>query len=230
MQIIKKEYKVFNFNELSEDVQEKLIEKEEQAEKDFYCETCLYEDMKEEASRLLEEFFGKVKIDEIYYSLGYCQGDGAMIEFTINIEDLNKKYKFLNEEELKLIKDYEIINEIQIYHNDNFYYHEYTFSIKYDGAIGYNCIDYEDIKDEYNISEEDFNKLEDKIINLLDTYNKANKPASQFIEDIISMNKEFTKIGYDLAYYESKDRQDALREWVLETLNENKYLENGEIF
>lgn len=222
MKKVVKEYEVYDFDELDEDIQEKLIEEEQKSQKEFYCEYGLQEDMQAEGDRLLQKYFNKANLKNVGYDLSYCQGSGAMIEFTINIADLNNKYKLLNDEELRFIQDKGIINEIAIYHDDSYYYHEYTFSITYDDNFGY--WDYEDIKDEYNIAEEDFNKLEDKVINFLDTYNKLNKENSQFIEDIIAMNKELAKIGYELIENEPS------KEECIEFLRDNEYLKNGEIF
>lgn len=223
MKKVVKEYEVYSFDELDEDIQEKLIEKEQEEQKEFYLEWYLYEDMVEESKRLLDKYFNyENEFKNVYYDLSYCQGSGAMIEFSINIVDLNKKYKFLSDEELRFIQDKGIINEIEIYHSDSYYYHEYTFSIKYDDNFGY--WDYEDIKDDYKIAEEDFNKLEDKIIDFLDTYNKLNKENSQFIEDIIAMNKELYRIGYELI------EEPSYEEFCKEQLREHEYLKSGEIF
>lgn len=222
MKKVVKEYEVYNFDELDEDIQEKLIEEEQKSQKEFYCEYVLQEDMQAEGDRLLQEYFNKANLKNVCYDLSYSQGSGAMIEFTINIADLNNKYKLLSDEELRFIQDKGIINEIEIYHSNSHYCHEYTFSIKYDDNFGY--WDYEDIKDDYKIEAEDFNKLEDKIIDFLDTYNKLNKENSQFIEDIIAMNKELCKIGYELIEEPSDE------EFCKEQLREHEYLKNGEIF
>jgi hypothetical protein len=79
------------------------------------------------------------------------------------------------------------------------------------------------LKDEYNITEEDFNTIEDRIIKLLDSFGKHNT-ESAFVEDIISMNKELTKYGYDVIEHPIDD------EIALESLRENEYYENGDIY
>lgn len=212
---------IYNYDELSEDVKQKLLEKERENQLESYCEFCLYEDMKYQADIYLNEYFNNGKVNDVYYDLSYCQGSGSMIAFTINFEDLNNKYHILNDEEMRFIKDKGIVNDVIIYHDDNLYCHEYTFSIKYNDNFGY--WDYEDIKDDYNITKEEFNKIEDKIIALLDDYNKHNT-ESAFIEDIIDMNKRLTKWGYDVIEHPIDD------DIILEILRENEYYENGEIF
>lgn len=215
------EEKIYNYDELSEDVKERLLEKQKERELESYCEFCLYEDMKYKARELVKEYFNGDSIDEVYYDLGYCQGSGSMIAFTINFEDLNNKYHILNDEEMRYVKDKGIVNDVEIYHSDNSYYHEYTFYIKYNDSFGY--WEYEDIKDEYNITEEEFNTIEDRIIKLLDSYGKHNT-ESAFIEDIVSMNKELTKYGYSAIEHPIDD------EIALKSLRENEYYENGEIY
>lgn len=222
MQTITKEYEVYDFDELDENIKQKLIEDWKEDETRFYCENLLYNDMLAEAENLIIEHFKNAKCDEVYYDLSHCQGSGTMIEFSINIVDLNNIYHFLADEETRFINDKGILNEIKVYHNDNFYYHEYTFDIKYNDDFGY--YDYEDIKDDYNITEKDFNSIEDKIINFLDTYNKLNKENSPFIEDIILVNKELTKIGYDFIENAATDEK------AIEFLKEQKYLKDGNVF
>lgn len=222
MKTITKIYNIYNFDELKEDIQKEVIEKEKEIQQEDYCNVQLNDDMNFKAEELLKEYFNiENAIDYVYYDLSYSQGSGSIIEFTINIEDLNNKYHIYSDEELRLIKDKGIVNDIKIYHNDNIYYHEYTFGIKYDDDFGY--YDFEDIMDDYNINEEDFNKMQDKLINLLDTYNK-HYTKSKFIEDIISMNKELTKYGYScIEYWWNKEN-------VIDYCKEHTYYENGDIY
>ena len=222
MEKITKVFNIYNFDELNEEIKNKVIEKEKQSQEDDYCNMQLNDDMNYKAEELLKQYFNiENGVNNIYYDLSYSQGSGSMIEFDINIEDLNNKYHIYNEEEIRLIKDKGIVNNIEIYHSGNLYYHEYTFGIKYDDDFGY--YDYEDIKDDYNINEEDFNKMEDKLIDLLDTYNK-HYTNSQFVKDIINMNGELTSYGYSCIEYWWEDEN------VIEYCKEHKYYENGDIY
>lgn len=85
MEVITKKYDVYNFNELSKEIQEKLIEKKIQEENEFYIDAFLLEDMQEAAQKLLQKYFknNKAEFKEVYYDLDYCQGHGAMIEFNL---------------------------------------------------------------------------------------------------------------------------------------------------
>ena len=103
--------KIYNFNELSKEIQEKLIEKEKQYQKEAYCEDFLFEDMEEKAKELLQKYFkDKAVFSKIHYSLGYCQGDGAMIEFEV-----------------------EYYGKLIYVKHDNYcrYYHEKSFCLEY---------------------------------------------------------------------------------------------------
>lgn len=222
MKTITKEYKIYNFEELTEEVQNKVIEEEKKSQEDDYCNMQLYDDVNYKAEQLLNEYFNiKNGVKNVMYDFSYSQGSGSMIEFEINIEDLNNKYHIYNDEEMRFIQDKGIVNNIEIFHNDNFYEHEYTFDIRYYDNFGW--YDFEDIKDDYNINETDFNKLEDKLIDLLDTYNKHNT-SSQFIKDIIDMNKELTKYGYSCIEYWWKDEN------VIDYCKQHTYYEDGEIY
>jgi hypothetical protein len=110
MKEIIKTIKVYDFEELSKEIQEKLIEKEKKYQEETYCEDCLLEDMEQKATELLQEYFGEKAIFQAtYYDLDFSQGSGAMIEF-----DLNYYNKNIN------IKQY------------GHYYHEYSFTINGD--------------------------------------------------------------------------------------------------
>lgn len=223
MRKVVNEFYVYDFDELSEESKQKAIESEKEYQETSYCEDLLQEDMNEKARDLVKQYFTSDYMDDIstYYDLGYGQGSGSMIQFKVNIADLNKKYNILDKEELRYVQDKGIVNEIEIYHDNNLYYHEYTFNIKYYDNFGY--WSYEDIKDDYNIGEERFNTIEDRIISLLDSYNKHNT-ESKFIEDIIDMNKELTRFGYDNIEYWWKDEN------VKEYCKEHTYYKDGSIY
>lgn len=84
MKTIAKKINIYNFEELKEEIQEKLIEKEKENQEEIYCESFLHDDMKEKAIELLKENFGnKATFNKIYYDMSYTQGSGAMIEFDL---------------------------------------------------------------------------------------------------------------------------------------------------
>lgn len=215
------ERKIYKFNELSKEVQDRLIEKEQENIRNDYVEFCLYDDMVEESKELLKKYFGSgAEFKGVLYDLSYSQGSGAMIEFSINFKDLNKKYHIVSEEEERFLTDKGVVNDVTIKHNDNFYYHEYTFGIDYDY---YNNWYFEDIEDDYKITENEFNTIDNRFYNLVDYSNKHNG-ASLFITDIIDMNKELANIGYKLIEH------DVDISWIKENLNNYEYCEDGEVY
>ena len=215
---------IYKFNELEKEIQEKLIKEEKECCFNSYMEVLFYNDMEHKAEELVDDYFGSdADFIQTYYSLSYCQGDGAMIEFDINIEDLNKKYKVFSDEEIRFLTDKGIANNIEVRHNNNHYYHEYTFGINLNYyGMGYS---YEDIVDEgYKITEEEFNTLEDRVCKLLDDSNK-HYTDSEFIKDIISMNKELSNYGYNTIENYEEDT-----DFIVEKLSENEYYENGDVY
>ena len=84
MKTITKTFNIYEFEELSPVIQEELIKKEEEKIRQCDIENFLEEEMNNLAELLLEENFGEKAIfKNVYYSLSYCQGDGAMIEFDL---------------------------------------------------------------------------------------------------------------------------------------------------
>ena len=123
MRTITKQFEVYDFNELDEKIKEKVLEKEMQTQLDLYCETCLENDMNEEAKELVKNEFGEnAEFKRCFYDLSYSQGSGAMIEFDIDLKTLNEKYKIIN-------GDFE--NSIIEVRKNGFYCHEFSFSVDY---------------------------------------------------------------------------------------------------
>ena len=92
MRKVTKEYEVYKFNELEKDVQEEVLKRYKESEYDFYIDNDLYDDMVDLAQNTLENYFKGAKYNNIYYDLSYSQGSGAMVEFNIDLKDLNNKY------------------------------------------------------------------------------------------------------------------------------------------
>lgn len=84
MKTITKTYNIYEFDELPQDIRQKVIEREEKNIRELEIEDFLKEEMEFLAIQLLEENFEeKAVFQVVYYSLDYCQGDGAMIEFDL---------------------------------------------------------------------------------------------------------------------------------------------------
>ena len=178
MRKVTKEYEVYKFNELEKDVQEKVLKRYKESEYDFYIDNELYDDMVNLAQNTLENYFKGAKYNNIYYDLSYSQGSGAMVEFNIDLKDLNNKYKMLTDEEVKKCSDIGYTN-IKVYHNNSHYYHERTFDIDWDDYTMYSYIS------EYCENIEKVQKNIDAMIEL-------------FREDIVLMNEKIARDGYKM--------------------------------
>ena len=188
---------IYDFKELDEKIQERLIEDEAENQADIYYETLLNNDMQDYACKLLRDNFKDSLFVDVYYDLSYGQGSGAMIEFDINIEALNNKYKMLTKKEIEKIEETGFTT-ISVKHWGN-YCHALSFDI-----------DYQD----YTFYIDNFDKTQEKL----------NKMIEKFKEDIIDMNEQLTKKGYEYMDFVSD------RETLIDILEENKYLKNGTVY
>lgn len=109
MKTITKTFNIYEFDELNEEIKEKVIKEEEEDIRQFDIDCCLEEEMNNLAELLLEENFGeKAILKKVYYSLSYSQGDGVVVEF-----DLVRGHK-----------------EIRVRHNRSRNYYEFSFDIE----------------------------------------------------------------------------------------------------
>ena len=171
MRKVIKEYNVYKFNELEKDVQEEVLKRYTESEHEFYIDNELYDDMVELAKNSLENYFKGAEYQKIYYDLSYSQGSGAMVEFNIDLKDLNNKYKMLTDEEVKKCSDIGYTN-IKVYHSNSRYCHERAFDI-----------DWNDYTDNDN-----FEKIQKNIDVMIEL----------FREDIVLMNEEIARSGYKM--------------------------------
>ena len=188
---------IYDFKELDKKIQERLIKDEAEIQADIYYETQLDNDMKDYACKLLRDNFKDSLFLNVWYDLSYGQGSGAMITFDINIEALNNKYKMLTKKEIEKIEETDITT-ISVKHW-GYYCHALSFDL-----------DYQD----YTFYIDNFDKTQEKL----------NKMIEKFKKDIIDMNKQLTKKGYEYRDFVSD------RGTLIDILEENKYLKNGIIY
>lgn len=198
MRKVTKEYNVYKFEELEKDIQEKVMERYIEISYECYIDNMLYDDLVELAKDSLQNYFKGAEYQEIYYDLSYSQGSGAMVEFNIDLKDLNNKYKMLTDEEVKKCSDIGYTN-IKVYHNNSHYYHERTFDI-----------DWNDYTDNDN-----FEKIQDKIDTTIEL----------FKEDIITMNREIARDGYNII----EDRV-MFEDMAKDHINDFEFLSDGSEF
>ena len=205
MRKVTKVYNVYKFNELEKDVQEKVLKRYKESAYEFYIDNILYDDMVILAQNILENYFKGAKYNNIYYDLSYSQGSGAMVEFNIDLKDLNNKYKMLTDEEIKKCSDIGYTN-IKVYHNDSYYCHERTFDIDWNDYTMYSYIS------EYCENIEKIQKNIDAMIEL-------------FREDIVLMNEEIARNGYNMLEDET-----SFEKMAMERINKLEFLSDGSVF
>lgn len=213
MKKIIKKYNVYKFDELNEEAQGKILKEETKQAFEEFCKWDLNECMHEEAKKIINDNFknNKIELKNVYYSLNYCQGDGAMMELELSLEDVNKRLKIFTKKEMEIFEEYGSIFNIK--HNNANYYHAYTFEIENYNL--YYSIDYALSNEEITATKAA--KLEKK----LETMEKELK------EVIINMNLELERSGYNMLEDES-----FFQEIAKENIKENDayYLENGDLF
>lgn len=207
MEKITKIYEVYKFEELGKEVQEKLLEEQTQKECDLYCESCLFGDMENRAKELLQEYFQGAVFTKIYYDLGYSQGDGAQINFDINILDLNKKYNFLSKKAIKFI-DAVGLPDFKVKHS-GWYYHEKAITIEWYYIDDFSY--YDDF-----LTDEEVKTINEKLENIIN---------NQFYDDIVKMNEELTKHGYNIIEDEA-----TFSDMAIDYLNGERFLQDGTFF
>ena len=183
MRKVIKEYDVYKFEELEKEVQEKIMDQYIEMSYECYLDNTLCNDMIELAKDSLQNYFKGAEYNNIYYDLSYCQGSGAIVEFNIDLKDLNNKYKMLTNKEVKKCSDIGY-TDIKVYHNNSHYYHERAFDI-----------DWNDYTDNDN-----FEKIQNRIDTMIDL----------FKEDIVLMNGDVARDGYNMLEDKSTFEQMAM--------------------
>ncbi len=164
--ILKKQVQepVYEFEELSEEVQNALIsermESEERYHQDFgYDLDCIFEDL---AYTLKNE--NDFNLTNWKYDISYCQGCGAAIigEFysTEGAIKTAEKYTTFTEEEKAALTEW--MDDVKVRDNGGHYSHKYTVSIDYDfGHIPF---------EEYDAKRDFYDELEGKFVEALEQW------------------------------------------------------------
>ena len=143
METITKTFNLYSFDELAKEVKEKVIEREAKGIGEMDCEFYLKEYMQERAEELLAKNFGKnATFKNAYFSLGYCQGDGAMIEFDLiycgkKLEITHNRGLYFHANSFKIVELEQNLTERQY---RNLKTKIYNMNLKLE-KIGYNFIE-----------------------------------------------------------------------------------------
>lgn len=142
--MIQKTINLYTFDELSKDVQEEVLQHFRNTDE---CE-YLSDDMEYYFEELAKEYKISVINSKIYYSLSYCQGDGAMVagEFEWNGYSIKVKHvgmycheRSTNIEMYKDENDISMDADIEVY--KDFEENVYIPMCKELARYGYDCID-----------------------------------------------------------------------------------------
>lgn len=154
MKIIKRN--IYEFKELSKDIQEQLIEHQKEEELEFYCENCLENDLSEFTIDLLKKNFRNVNFIGVFYDLSYSQGSGAMCEFDIKYKNGTIQIRHFgideHERSFKIIDKNNILSDKQF---DKLYDKIVNINIEI-ANCGYNLIENDNFK---NMSLDTLNKF-----------------------------------------------------------------------
>lgn len=203
-QLITKKYKVFKFKELSEDVQEKVIENNREVRMNDECYT---EQISEGFKETLEE---RGLPTDTSWSLSNCQGDGVAFYGSIDLVKFlkyNRSYTRFK----KLLDNAEVSAKIIGTGYNSFCmnvsvdeYHEWdTYDDELRQAVADNV---------RGITEEGIDFLREEL--------------EEFLQDCVSdVAKELEKSGYDSLDYFYSD--EAIKEDIED--KDNQYLEDGEV-
>lgn len=104
--MITKEIKLYIYDELSDTAKERALNEHNDRNLDY---PFLEENLNQELIELLEENKINGGVDNLYYSLGYCQGDGVCFEGNFEYQGVQFYVK-----------------------HDGQYYHKYSVRIEYD--------------------------------------------------------------------------------------------------
>lgn len=197
------EFKVYHFEELSEQAKKKAIEDfRRRGTWEQWDSDDLSEYFKE---RLMEYgFYSDVRIE---FSLGYCQGDGVAfygeIDFSIWLKNHQDHF---TKKELKRLEwlNYEFGIGLSTTRNSyGYHYSHYNtmdINVACDGYIGLRDSD-----------------LLDEVLNEVEELLK---------DEVVELSREFERIGYEEIEYKNSD------EYIIESIivNEYEFMEDGSMF
>lgn len=211
MKMIVKEFLVYDYEELSKDAQKKAFNRAFEKYRSDYVDYSLADDLGAYACEVVGKVFDGAKDIEVLYDLSGCQGSGAMVEFSIDLLGLNKKYKMLNKNKVKLLeKNYNDILDVKVKHkSDCHYYHEHSFYVDYKDVdmSGYYCCDYLEIAERQ--------LLQHSIDALI----------AKFREDIVKVNEKIARKGHEYV-----NNFDFFESCAIDELRDEEFLENGDVY
>ena len=214
MKTITKTYKVYNYNELSDEAKEKVQQHylDDPVRNDLFYENCM---------ETIYSLFPQSDL-KVQYSLSYCQGDGFNTYGTLDVFNLINLMR--NKEKLPFSLLNKIEKDIDAFTNKELdmisqYYNYYCSSIKipYNTHYCYSQSDYIDFADDWveELANAEMEYNYDLIIQFED-----------FVKNFFSeLNSMFEKEGYNFLYNVSEKE---IKGWC--EANKYMFLEDGTLF
>ena len=199
MRTVTKVFKVYNYNELSEEAKEKV---RQLYINDPIRNDLFYYDIKES----LKSMFPKSDLD-VTYSLCYCQGDGLNIEGKLNYYDFLKEW-VIGDKTRRTMQFYidQLWDKYYTFHKNN----HYSYSCKF---IDMNYID--DTVDEFvdELKSDGVRGVKDDIIKLF---------LTDMLDCFEELDDKFKKEGYQFLYEPDEEEIEGVCE-----ANGWEFLEDG---
>ena len=214
MKTITKTYKVYNYNELSDKVKQKV-------KQDYLDDPVRNDIFYENRTETIYDLFPQSDL-KIQYSLSSCQGDGFNTYGTLDVFNLINLMR--NKEKLPFSLLNKIEKDIEIFTSEELdllsqYYNYYCSSIK----IPHNFRQCYSQADYINFSDDWIEELENAKIEYND--NLIIK-FENFVRKFFSkLNNMFEEEGYNFLYNASEEE---IEDWC--EFNEYMFLENGTLF
>lgn len=209
MKVITKTFPVYSFEELSNEVKERV--KQWYLDDDIRNE-CFYTDIMED----LKNLFPNSNLD-VCFSLGYCQGDGLNVYGTINFNDFLKIDKNTNSKVFENYTEKEI-KRLKFYFQ---YFNEYTF--KKNSRYCYSC-KFIDKKYKQDTISEFVNELKDNYIRNIDI-----SLINCFFNNLLEWFSDYDGNMEDAGYKYFYDIEDEEMEEICFN-NDWMFLESGKLY
>ena len=214
MKTITKTYKVYNYNELSDEAKEKVRQDylDDPVRNDLFYEDCM---------ETIYNLFPQSDL-KVQYSLSSCQGDGLNIYGILDVFNLINLMK--NRETLPFALLKKVEKNMDVFTNEELdilsqYYNYYCNSIEIPCNFRYCCSQ----ADYINFADDWTEELENAQI---EYNNDLIIKFEKFVRKFFSkFNNMFEKAGYDFLYNASEEE---IEDWC--EANEYMFLENGTLF
>jgi hypothetical protein len=205
--------KVYTFNELSPEAQDKAIQDHIEGIEWSFESELISEDFKYE----LEEL--GYPTDDVPWSLNHCQGDGVAFYGMVDVSVVAKRllepseYEFLMDVRDEIRLEYDIIKNAYGYH----YSHWNTMEVEMVLESYSDRLDFDDYGNDEEVDTELSEKVKNIAIKLHDLIN----------DDVKDVSRKLEGSGYATIDY--IQNEENVREY-LSTESDNEYYENGKVF